>query len=103
VLQFWTDNWLGEPLVDLPHIDTDFHGHLKGTVSEVIVNGGWNFPAALTSYGDIKDCMEAKVLPTVMLPNVLVWAHAPDGILTSKLALSFLRMSTTLLPWGDQI
>jgi len=47
--------------------------------------------------------MEAIVLPTVMLPDVLVWVHAPDGILTSKLALSFLRTSTTLLPWGDQI
>jgi len=53
-IQFWTDNWLGEPLVDLLHIDPDFHGHLKGTVSEVIVNGGWNFPAVLTDYGGHK-------------------------------------------------
>jgi len=65
------------------------------------VNGGWNLPAALTGYGDIKDRMEAIVLLTVMLPDVLVWVHAPNGILTSKLALSFLRTRTTLLPWGD--
>jgi len=40
-IQFWTDNWLGESLVDLIQLDSDFHGLLKGTVSEVIVNGGW--------------------------------------------------------------
>jgi len=38
-IHFWTDNWLGEPLVDLVSLDVDFHGHLKGMVSEVIVNG----------------------------------------------------------------
>jgi len=53
--------------------------------------------------GDIKYRMEAIVLPTSKLPDVLAWTHAPDGILTSKLALSFLRTSTTLLPWADHI
>lgn len=90
-------------MVDLIHIDSDFHGHLKGTVSEVIVNGGWNLPAVLKDFGDIKDLLEAIVFPIGHLPDVMVWTHAPDGILTSKLAFSFLRTTTTLLPWAEHI
>ena len=31
-INFWTNNWLGDPLVDLLNLDIDFHAHLKGTV-----------------------------------------------------------------------
>jgi hypothetical protein len=102
-IQFWTDNWLGEPLVDLHNIAPALHGNLKGTVSEVIVNGGWLLPADITDYGDINDHLAATILPSGPLPDMLVWTHASDGILSSKLALSFLRSSTPLLPWADQI
>jgi len=102
-IHFWTDNWLGAPLVDLIHLDSDFHGHLYGTVSEVIVNGSWQLPATLKHYGDIKDRLEATVLPTSQLPDVFVWPHAPDGILTSKHALSFLSARSSMLPWAEHI
>jgi len=103
IINFWTDNWLEEPLVDFIQLDSDFHGHLKGTVSEVIANGGWELPAVLKDFGDIQNRLESLVLPTGQLPDVLVWTHALDGILTSKLAFSFLRPTTTLLPWAEHI
>ena len=93
-IQFWTDNWLGEPLVDLIQLDSEFHGHLKGSVSEVIVNGGWELPAVLKDFGDIN---------ARLAPDVLVWSHNPDVVLTSKLAFSFLRTQNTILPWAEQI
>jgi hypothetical protein len=102
-IQFWTDNWLGEPLVDLLHFDPGPHDSLKGTVSEVIVNGSWVLPTDITDYGNIKDRLAAIVLPSGPLPDVMVWTHSPDGILSSKLALSFLRPRTPVLPWADQI
>jgi uncharacterized protein YgfB (UPF0149 family) len=43
--------------------DAEFHGHLKGMVSEVIVNETWNLPAVLTDFGDIRDRVDAIVLP----------------------------------------
>ena len=49
--------------MDLVSLDVNFHGHLKGMVSEVIVNGTWNLPAVLTEFGDIKERLDALVLP----------------------------------------
>jgi len=102
-IYFWTDNWLGETVVDLIQLDSVFHAHLHGKVSEVIVNGGWHLPAALRYFGDIQSRLNALVLPTIHLPDELVWAHAPDGLLTAKTAVSFLRPAAALLPWADSI
>jgi len=89
--------------VDLIHLDWDFHGHLHGTVSEVIVNGSWELHAALNDYGDIKDRLDAIVLTSRQLLDVMVWCHTPDGILSSKHALCFLHSRSLLLPWAEHI
>lgn len=102
-IHFWIDNWLGDPLVDLMHIDVDFHGHMKGMVSEVIENGSWNIPAPITDFGDIKARLDALVLPRTQLEDVLVWQHSSDGILHSKHASAFLRPSSQVLPWAASI
>jgi len=72
-------------------------------VSEVIVNGTWELHAALHNYGVIQDRLNAVVISTGQLPDVLVLPHALDGILSSKLAFSFLRPRTPLLPWAEHI
>jgi len=102
-IHFWTDNWLGEPLVDLMSLDANFHGHLKCMVSDVIVNGTWNLPAVLTEFGDIKDRVDDIVLPHTQLPDVLVWRHTSDESLSSKHAFTFMRPRTPMLPWADLI
>ena len=60
-------------------------------------------PAVLKDFGDINACLAAIVLPTGQLPDVLVWSHAPDAVLTSKLAFYFLPTRNTVLPWAEQI
>ena len=89
--------------MDLLNLDADFHGHLKGMVSEVIVNGTWNLPAVLSDVGDIKDRVDDIVLPFTQLPDVLVWRHTSDGSLSSKHASIFMRPRTHMLPWADLI
>jgi len=89
--------------MDLLHLDSVFHGHLHVKVSEVIVNGSWELPAAIIDFGDIKNRLETLVLPTVQLPDVLVWTQATNGILSSKQALSFLRERSPLVPWAEHI
>jgi len=102
-INFWIDNWLGEPLVDLIHLETDFHAHLKGTVSEVIVNGALRLPTVLTAVGDIQTRVNEIILPTGKLPDALVWNHTSDGNLTSKQAFDFLRPRSLSLPWAESI
>jgi len=76
---------------------------LRGTVFKVIVNGSWIFPAALTAISEVKDSLDAIVLPRVLLPDTLVWSHTTNGKLSSKQAFCFLRPTSPLLPWADQI
>jgi hypothetical protein len=37
---FWTDNWLGEPLVSILQIAPIFHADFTSSVADVIINGG---------------------------------------------------------------
>jgi len=97
-IHLWTDNWLGEPLVDLVSLDAEFHGRLKGMLSEVIMNGTLILPAVLTELGNIKNRVDNIVLPHSQLPNVLVWRHTSDGTLSSKHAFSFMCPRTLVLP-----
>jgi len=102
-IHFWNDNWLGEPLVDLIHIDSEFHRHLKGMVSDVIVNGVLDLPPSLTDFGDMKDRLDVIVVPRRPLADALVWPHTSDGNLNSKHAFSFLCLRAPLLPWAELI
>jgi hypothetical protein len=53
-INFWTDNWLGEPLVDLLGLEVELHGHLQGRLSEAIVNGSLLLPSRIAAVGDIQ-------------------------------------------------
>lgn len=70
-INLWTDNWLGEPLVTLFHIDTFFHSSFSGKVSEVIANGTWNLPAPLLVH-EITSRLSSVTLPQVHLPDTFV-------------------------------
>ncbi|XP_039690616.1 uncharacterized protein [Medicago truncatula] len=102
-IHFWTDNWLGVPLVELMNINVDFHGHMKGMVSEVIVNGTWNIPAVISDFGDIKESLDAVVISRTQLRDVLVWKHSLDGALNSKISSSFMRPPSQVRPWAASI
>jgi len=91
-IHFWTDNWLGKPLVDLMNL-VEFHRHLKGMLSEAIVNGSFIFPTSISDLGDIKNRVDNFVLPHSQLLDVLVWKHSSDGTLSSKHAHSFVSAS----------
>ncbi|XP_024630290.2 uncharacterized protein [Medicago truncatula] len=52
-INFWTDNWLGAPLVDLLNLDKEFHGHLTGKLSEAIINGALLLPTTIAASSDI--------------------------------------------------
>ena len=100
-INLWSDNWLGEPLLDLLHIDVNIHDLFSGTVADVIENGNWNFPGALLPH--VTPLLATIVLPTSSLPDVLVWLHATDGKLTAKQAKTFLIPAAPEFTWLDLI
>lgn len=102
-IHFWSDNWLGEPLLDLLQVAPHFHDNFDGTVANVILNGRWNIPQELLDVPQVVAHIGTVVLPTSNLSNLLVWLHSSDGKLSAKHALSVLRPVATSLPWADII
>jgi len=100
-INHWSDNWLGEPLVGLLQIDSIHHANFSGTVLDVIVDGRWNFPDCLLPR--VNYLLVSVVMLVSPLPDTLVWPHSPDGKLSAKQAMLFLKPVAPLLPWADMI
>jgi len=96
-INLWSDNWLGELLLDLLHIDASIHDLFSGTVADVIENGNWNFQGALLPH--VTSLLDTVVLPTSTLSDVLLWTHTTDGKMTAKHAKSFMTPATPELLW----
>jgi len=103
VINMWTDNWLGERLVDLLPIDHVLHDGFNAKVEDLIVASGWNIPATLNLPTHVLDLVHALVLPVSHLPDTFAWLHSSDGNLTSKQAFSFLKLTALSLDWSQLI
>jgi len=102
-IYFWTDNWLGEPLVDLLQIDPLFCADFIGSDADVIVDKGWDIPAEVLAAPGVAARLGSIVLPRTHLPDSLVWPHSANGKLTAKLASTFLMPVDTIIPWASMI
>ena len=70
-IHFWTNNWLGEPLVDILRIDHMVHINFNGLLCDVIANGAWNIPAEVSSVPGVASRLASIVLPTSTLLDLL--------------------------------
>lgn len=68
-INFWTDNWLGEPLLDILQIDPNLHNCFSGTVADVIHDGNFNLPGSLMPL--VSHFLDTVVLPSAPLPDLL--------------------------------
>jgi len=100
-INLWSDNWLGEPLLDLLQIDTSIHDLFSDTVADVTDNGNWNFPGALLPH--IASRLDSVVLPTSPLSDLLIWMHTTDGKFTAKCARIFPTPTAPVLHWAEII
>jgi len=90
-IHFWTDNWLGNWLVDMLHVAPNIHSHLLSLVADVIVDGGWNISTNILDALGVAERLKSIVLPTTILQVSLIWFHSSNGKLSAKQAFAFLR------------
>lgn len=90
-INFWNDNWIGTPLVDLLNISPAVRPLLSSTVSDAIVDGQWVLPHPVLHDAAVVSRISHVTLPTSPLPDKLVWIHARDGALSAKIAFQFLN------------
>ncbi|KAK2655573.1 hypothetical protein Ddye_008625 [Dipteronia dyeriana] len=98
---FWRDNWLGVPILELLGILDYFATLIKARVSDFIYEGKWvlddNFRVR---FPDLYSRIDSVAISLVI--DSLVWAHSRDGQFSCKSVYScMIRDSPQVLWWKD--
>jgi len=90
-VNFWNDDWYGQPISDYLNLPEWMKGYLKAHVKDFIHNNQWHIPNALQR----------------AFPNLLIFVnrvHIPDsGKLSLKLPYEIQTPSTNHTTWGKLI
>jgi ribonuclease HI len=99
---YWTDNWLGVPLLDalaIPHISP-----LDTKVSDLILDKEWVIPPLLFELAPwLVEEVRGVTLPLEPLEDCFVWKHSKDGFLSAKDAYLHLNKPGLVLHWAELI
>ncbi|XP_019450595.1 PREDICTED: uncharacterized protein LOC109352869 [Lupinus angustifolius] len=79
-IQFWKDNWLGEPLVDCLGISDDLLSALSTLCSDFILDSRWMIP---TFISNLFPEVSRRIASTGISSNMdkLIWLNSENGIL----------------------
>ncbi|XP_019425141.1 PREDICTED: uncharacterized protein LOC109334024 [Lupinus angustifolius] len=82
-INFWKDNWLGEPLVELMNIPQELHSSLLSSVACFRQGNSWTIPSFMNRF--FPNIIE-KIAKTTIAGNLdrLVWKKTLDGTLSLK-------------------
>ncbi|GAU40165.1 hypothetical protein TSUD_292700 [Trifolium subterraneum] len=90
MVNFWTDSWCGEPLIDSLNIPQNLHHRLQASVSCFINNTSWQIPISITmAYPSIHHYIEQVTLPMLPKDDNYRWIHSHDGNLSFKDAYKY--------------
>jgi hypothetical protein len=103
-INFWLDNWCGDPLVEQLGIPVHIRPLLTASVSDFIVNGRWSIPAQLSLiFSNLESIIAAVMIPMELKNDTLLWQHTDSGDLSFKHAYTFKNMQVQELPWAKYI
>ncbi|MCH80179.1 ribonuclease H protein [Trifolium medium] len=103
-LNFWSDNWCGEPLCDLLNIPCHIVPFLSSKVVDFIVNGCWSIPSPLAqAYPTLSSILSNVVIPLEHSHDKLLWKHSDHGDLQQKEAYLFKVQQYQILDWAKLI
>ncbi|KAK0572334.1 hypothetical protein LWI29_030054 [Acer saccharum] len=102
-VRFWTDNWLGDPLINLIEDRSLLQPPLDSVVGDVYSDAtGWDIPASFkASHPVVASEIEKVVVSTD--PDSLVWTCSLDGVVSCKSAYDSLSEVGSSVFWGKQI
>lgn len=84
-VNFWTDRWVEDSIVNLLNIPQNVHSLLTASVSDFIVNGLWLIPDALSSrYPALNEIVLQTPLSMDPCEDKIVWTASSSGLLTVK-------------------
>lgn len=99
-INFWTDCWLSNPIVDLLDIPDSVHHLLRAKVEDFIEHGKWKIPQAILEHNhNLSSELSRISIPISPVNDSLYWAASNSGELTSKDAYNFLFPVTSAQYW----
>lgn len=91
-INFWTDQWLNAPLVDILNIPPHLHDQLITKIKDLIGNGSWCVPPFLFHcFPVLENAVRQVILPAEACNDQAVWKLNSSGQLTFKDAFLFLN------------
>lgn len=104
LINFWNDNWLGQPLVSTLNLNPNIAQQLEAKVCDFIVNHEWNIPNHFsTLFPIIKQIPNQIVIPKIHMEDSLYWKHTRSSILSLKDAFNFKSTIFPQTPWAKII
>lgn len=101
-VNFWLDYWCGDPLATKFNVPSTFHNTLQSKVVDFIMDKQWKLPNNISmAFPYLLNHISKCQIPMEDSPDALIWKHADNGILSSKLAYSFFQAQSNHVPWKD--
>ena len=99
---FWRDNWLGVPIVELLGIPDYLASPLRARVSDFIHKGKWVLDDSFRArFPDL--CFRIDRIAISPVADSLVWAHSRDGQVSCKSAYSRMICGSPQVPWWRDV
>lgn len=101
---FWLDNWVSKPLVDILNIPVGLHTLLTASVTDFIENGKWIIPQVLLDKLSLLGVnMKQILVPSFSEKDQLVWMESNSGSLTLKEAFTQFNSPKPQTDWSKII
>lgn len=98
-VKFWTDNWLGSPLIDSISSPIDFDPPLESVVGDLFSDSSWLLPPAFKDrFSAIADVIKSVIC--LDGPDALYWRGSLDGSVSCSDAYLSISGSAVMCSWG---
>lgn len=103
-INFWTDLWLSEPLVNMSNIPDHLLNQLNARVEDFIINDKWNvLRQPLSLFPDLLRMLQIVDIPQFDAIDQLVWTNSFTGVLTFRDAYLHFKPAGQSLHWAKLI
>ncbi|GAU46013.1 hypothetical protein TSUD_401350 [Trifolium subterraneum] len=103
-INYWTDNWLGEPLAGALNLPDNVCKTLNTRVCDLLENKRWLIPPIINALAPwLVEEIRTVIIPLTPLEDKLVWKNSKDGDLSAKDAYLHLTPPPTSLHWATLI
>ncbi|KAK9287181.1 hypothetical protein L1049_015592 [Liquidambar formosana] len=103
-VNFWKDNWLGQPVCDELNIDQALLPHLNASVSSFICNDSWALPSNfMSTYPELSNIIQGVPISIYNEEDQFIWTGSSSGSVELHSTYAHLHDHRPVVFWGKAI